>query len=70
MNSLSKKKLIAVVLLIYTYLNIRILYPFLFSSDHTSYLLGMGLQNGGMGLFAVVAALFFNTAAILYFLRD
>lgn len=70
MNSISKKKVIVVVLLVYTYLNIRILYPFLFSSDHISYILGMGLQDGGFGLFAIITALFLNVAVILYFLRD
>ncbi|MDD2657643.1 MAG: hypothetical protein PHD04_03235 [Candidatus Pacebacteria bacterium] len=70
MNSPSKKKIVVVTLLVYTYLNIRALYPFLFSSDHASYLLGLGLQNGGMGLFAVVIALFLNAAMILHFLKD
>jgi len=66
----SKRKLLVVILLVYTYLNLRILYPFLFDEGHTSYLLAAGLQNGGMGLLAIFIGLFLNIASILYFLRD
>jgi len=70
MNLFSKRNLVGVFLFIYTYLNMRILYPFLFGSDHIDYLLGTALRNGGVGLLAIILTLFLNAATILYFLRD
>lgn len=69
-NIFSKRGLLVGTLLIYTYLNIRVLYPFLFDENHIGYLLAAGLQNGGMGLFAIFIGLFLNAASILYFLRN
>jgi len=69
-NIFSKRNLTVVVVLIYTYLNIRLLYPFLFGEDHLGSLLAASSLNGGVGFLGIVVALFLNAATILYFLKE
>ncbi len=70
MNLLTKRNGVVAVLLIYTYLNIRLLYPFLFDSDHTGYILAAALKDGGVGFVGIVFAVFLNVITVLYFLKE
>ncbi len=70
MNLYSKRNVIVIVLLVYTWLNIRIVYPFLFGDTHVSLLKGVGVQNDGSSLLAIVLSVFLNAAVVLYFLRE
>ncbi len=69
MELLSKRNISILVLVVYTYLNIRIFYPFLFGADHLSYLYGMAIQNNGSSLLALFIGLFLNAAIVIYFLK-
>gem|GEM_PF-6298869 len=56
-------------MIVYTWLNIRALYPFIFGENHTGLLQGIAFQGGGSNLLAIFVSLFLNAALILYFLR-
>ncbi len=59
-----------IILAIYTALNLKLLSPFIFDSNSSGILLGMGLKEGsGQNLIAIFLGLFLNAALIIYVLR-
>ena len=70
MRIITKRNAIILVLLIYTWLNIRALYPFLFGVNYAGFLEGIAIQSNGSNLLAIFVGLFLNAAVILYFLKS
>lgn len=67
MENTQKRIIEIVVLIIYTWLNIRIVYPFLFTKDYLEALAFR--QSGYSDMLFLPIALFLNAALILYWLR-
>lgn len=65
----NKKIIEIIVLVIYTWLNIRIIYPFLFGEHSNGILEGIAIQSNGSNLLALFIGLFLNVAVILYWLK-
>ncbi len=63
-----KKNMAIIILIIYTWLNMRFLYPFLFGEEGN--LLGVAFQTNGSNLLALFVGLFLNVALILYWLKN
>ena len=67
----SKKNIITGILILYTLLNLKLLYPFLFQGLNSVALLeGMAIQSHGSNLLALFVGLFLNVALILYWLKN
>ena len=66
---MNKQTFEATLLILYTWLNLRMLYPFVFGSNYQGMLIGTALQTNGSNLLALFVGLFLNVALILYWVN-
>lgn len=66
---MNKKQITLGVILIYTFLNLKALYPVLFIEGYTE-AIALSPNASSTGFLAIFIALFLNVAVILYFLKN
>ena len=66
---ITRRNIEILVLIIYTVLNFRVLYPFLFGEGSQGFLLTIGVRTSGITLLAIFVALFLNVALIIYWVK-
>jgi len=66
---LNRKNITIGILAIYSWLNLKLFYPFLFGEDHSSLVLALGLNSNNSSLLALFVGLFLNTALVLYWIK-